>query len=221
MDEEKYQKELFEFDKPKRFFPKLSDFFPKGDFERNVVLTLTLDRAVFIAIGIIMVMVVLYALGVEAGKNRAMESARPVPVAALQAVNPIVKQPAVIIPAHVIKQIQPVKSAAPAAKTQVIVKSPVARPMVAASVPVKPAPVQAAPDVNKPYTIVAVTFVNKDTAMQEMVKLRHQGYNPSLVQSDRYFQVCIGVYPDKMGPESQKDLKKIKRLYKDAYIRAR
>ena len=56
MDEEKYQKELFEFDrKPRRFFSKLSDLFPKADFERNVVLTLTLDRAVFISIGIIMV----------------------------------------------------------------------------------------------------------------------------------------------------------------------
>ncbi|MDD5428839.1 MAG: hypothetical protein PHI58_06385 [Candidatus Omnitrophica bacterium] len=70
MDEEKFQKELFEFEKPKRFLPRLSDFFPKADFERNVILTLTLDRAVIITIGIIMTMVVIYALGVESGKNR-------------------------------------------------------------------------------------------------------------------------------------------------------
>ncbi len=70
MDDEKYQKELFELDKPKRFFPRLSDFLPRYDFERNIAFTIALDKAVFISIGIIMVMVAVYALGVEDGKSR-------------------------------------------------------------------------------------------------------------------------------------------------------
>ena len=190
MDEEKYQKELFEFEKPKRFFPKLSDFFPKGDFERNIILTLTLDRAVFIAIGIIMVMVVLYALGVETGKSRAMESALslPAPAAMPQAAKVAVAQPLKVVAP------QPVRV-------------------------VTPAP--AVSNANRIYTIVAVTFINKDTAMQETDKLRRQGYSPALIQSDRYFQVCIGAYADRTGAESQRDLKKIRRLYKDAYLRIR
>lgn len=198
MDEEKYQKELFEFEKPKRFFPKLSDFFPKADFERNVVLTLTLDRAVFITIGIIMIMVVVYALGIEAGKSRVAEGAIPAVVVAPQAAKIVTPQTAKIVTP------QPVKVTAPA---QPVAKAPVPAPMVA-------------PNANKPYyTIVAATFSSKDIAMQEIAKLNKQGYNATLVQSDRYFQVCIGAYADKTGALSQKDLKKVKRLYKDAYIK--
>ena len=191
MDKEKYQKELFPFEKPKRFFPKLSDFFPKGDFERKVVLTLTLDRAVFIAIGIIMVMVVLYALGVETGKSRAIESAQVLAPALLPAVPQVAK---VAVPK-------------PVTKTQIVTKTPA------------PAAAPAVSNANKPYTIVAVTFISKDTAMQEINRLKKQGYSATIIQSDRYFQVCIGAYADRTGVESQKDLKKVRRLYKDAYIR--
>jgi len=208
MDEEKYQKELFPFEKPKRFFPKLSDFFPKGDFERNVVLTLTLDRAVFIAIGILMVMGVLYALGVETGRSRIVESARPVPVPAPAVMPQVVK---VGTPQAVIKTQPVIKTqVAPVVKTQIAVKAPAA-----------PVPAQALPNADRPYTIVAVTFVNKDTALQEINKLKKQGYSVTLIQSDRYFQVCIGAYTDKAGAEIQKDLKKVRRLYKDAYLRLR
>jgi len=78
MDDEKYQKELFEFEKPKRFFPRLSAFFPRYDFERNIAFTFTLEKAVFVIIGIIMAMIAVYALGVEAGRSRAKYEARAV-----------------------------------------------------------------------------------------------------------------------------------------------
>ena len=210
MDEEKYQKELFEFEKPKRFFPKLSDFFPKGDFERNVILTLTLDRVVFISIGIIMIMVVLYALGVETGKSRAIEGAWPVPASAAmpQVAKVIAPQPVITSQAQGVKQNQPVRIVTPAVKMQIATKAP-----IPVSVP------SVVSNVTKPYTIVAVTFVSKDTAMQEIGKLKKQGYDAVIIQSDRYFQVCIGAYSDRTGPNSQKDLKKVKRLYKDAYLR--
>ena len=73
MDEENNQKELFEFKKPKRSFPKLSNFLPKADFERNILITLSLEKVIFIFIGMIMAMVVVYALGVEIGRSRAEE----------------------------------------------------------------------------------------------------------------------------------------------------
>lgn len=75
MEEEKYQKELFEFEKPKRAFPKLSDLFPKGDFENRIAVRLTLERIVFITIGLIMLMVIIYAFGVETGRNSAKKAA--------------------------------------------------------------------------------------------------------------------------------------------------
>lgn len=58
------QKELFEFEKPKKLFPKFGMTMPRGDF----ALTLTLEKLVFLGIGVIMIMVVIYALGVERGK---------------------------------------------------------------------------------------------------------------------------------------------------------
>ncbi|MBN1526681.1 MAG: SPOR domain-containing protein [Candidatus Omnitrophica bacterium] len=66
MEENAYQKELFEFEPPKASAPKKPDpIFPKGKFS----VTLTLDRLVFVSIGVIMLMVALYALGVEKGKH--------------------------------------------------------------------------------------------------------------------------------------------------------
>ena len=64
---------MFEFEKPKRSFPKLSNFLPKADFERNILITLSLEKVIFISIGIILLMVVVYALGVEIGKSKAAE----------------------------------------------------------------------------------------------------------------------------------------------------
>ena len=223
MDEEKYQKELFEFEKPKRFLPKLSDFFPKGDFERNVILTLTLDRAVFMAIGIIMAMVVVYALGVESGKSKAQEIAQPVTTALPAA--------AIVTPAQVagslqpvaIRQGQPVRATAPIMQNgkvpaqTVAIKVPPAKSAPSPSVPV--ASVTSNPGM--PYTIVAVTFTRKDTAAQEIDKLKKQSFAAELIQSDRFFLVCIGSYADRTGSQSQKDLKRVRRLYKDAYLKLR
>ena len=70
MEQEKYQKELFELEKPKRSFPRLFGLFPKANLETNFAVTLSPERAIFLAIGIIMLMVVVYAVGVEVGKSR-------------------------------------------------------------------------------------------------------------------------------------------------------
>ena len=214
MDEEKYQKELFEFEKPKRLFPKLSDFFPKADFERNVIFTLTLDRVVFIAIGIIMVMVAVYALGVETGKFRAIQITQATAVAPDTTQN-APAQAVKVVPIQGVKQAQPggrpAISAAPNTKVQ------------ARAVPViKAQPAAAAASIAaKPYTIVAAAFSRKDTAAQEVNKLKGQGFGASLVQSDPYFLACVGAYADKASAVSQDDLKKVKRLYKDAYFKMR
>jgi len=72
MEDKPYQQELFEFETPKGYAQKKADpIFPKGKFS----VTLTLDRLVFISIGVIMLMVALYALGVEKGKSYANSAA--------------------------------------------------------------------------------------------------------------------------------------------------
>lgn len=209
MDDEKYQKELFEFEKPKRFLPRLSDFFPKADFERNVILTLTLDRAVFITIGIIMTMVVIYALGVEAGKAR--------PEAAASVAAPVVVAPVAVkapdpVPAPIVTPVRAAPAAAKAVPVPVVVRQPA---------PVVQRPAAVISTSAKPYTIVAVTLTRRDTAVLEVNKLKRQGMSAVIVPKGNYFQVCIGAYSGKTDVQSQKDLKKVRSLYKDAYLKLR
>ncbi|MDD3905082.1 MAG: SPOR domain-containing protein [Candidatus Omnitrophica bacterium] len=206
MDEEKYQKELFEFEKPKRFFPRLSNLFPKADFERNVILTLTLDRAVFIAIGIIMAMVVVYAMGVEKGKQLPVEAVQ-------QAVG------AIMVPAKSAPTVPSATMPAKLAPVPAVKALPAAR--ILQAVKAQPAARIPAPVKTTPYTIVAVTLARKDTALREAEKLKGQGYNVYIVRSGAYFQVCVGAYADKTTAQSQKDLTNIRRLYKDAYLKSR
>ena len=71
MENEKYQKELFEFEAPKKAAARFGDIFQRADF----VITLTPEKMVFAAIGIIMLMVVFFALGVEKGKAAAYTAA--------------------------------------------------------------------------------------------------------------------------------------------------
>lgn len=189
MDEDKYQKELFEFEKPKRFFPRISDLFPKPDFERNVAIPLTLDTAVFITIGIIMLMIAIYALGIEAGKRRPVESVQPQ-----------------VAPAKALPSIPTAKAVPVAIRPAVSQQAKVALPqknIVSTGT----------------YTIVAGTFTNQDNALQEIRRLRLQGLDAMLVQKDSRFFACVGSYKDKASAQAQKDLKKVRRLHSDAYLR--
>lgn len=188
MDEDKYQKELFEFEKPKRFFPRISDLFPKADFERNIAITLTLDKVVFISIGIIMLMVVIYALGVEAGKAKSAGTFQA------QAVSAQVSTGIKGLTAPIAARPTGVRQARPAVPQKSVV-------------------------VNLPYTIIAATFNNKENALQEVRKLRLQGLDAMLVGKDSRFFACVGSYQDKASAQIQNDLKKVKRLHNDAYIR--
>lgn len=78
MEEEREQKELFEFQKPKRPLRGLGKIFSGAAFDgRRFALVLTLDRVIFISIGLIMLMVVIYALGVERGRSVNVKEAPP------------------------------------------------------------------------------------------------------------------------------------------------
>ncbi len=186
MEEEKYQKELFKFEKPKRLFPKLVSIFPKADFEGKVLITFTLERVILISIVIIISMVIVYALGVEKGKS----------VGRVSIISSAKVQP------ERLSQSQPVKVQVLPAK------------------PIVPVP-ESIRDVGTPYTIVAVTFTRKDTAAQEVSRLKKEGFDATIVQSDSYFLVCIGAYPDKISSQSKTALSKVRKIHKDAYFKLR
>jgi len=65
MENERYQKELFEFEEPKKQKNRFGQLLQPTNF----ALTLTAEKIVFLIIGMIMLGVVFFALGVEKGKS--------------------------------------------------------------------------------------------------------------------------------------------------------
>jgi len=236
MEEEKYQKELFEFEKPKKVFPRFANIFSRSELEHSFSLVLTLDKVILTAIGIIMLMVIIYALGVESG--RAISKAR--------AAIPVASRPesvtSNIVPAAAVKTQQgmavnpgmqnhamPVsqKSAGPALKSrpQVSVPSPRATNTIAQmpGIQGKALPAQAqtqgSSDISKPYTIVTAAFSRKEWAIAEIARLKKEGFDAFIMPSPPYVLVCVGSYSSKENAKAT--LTKIKRIRGDAYIKLR
>lgn len=184
MENEKEQKELFEFKRPKKAFPMLRGILPKADFDgRPFAIMLSIDKLIFICIGIIMLMVIMFALGVERGKSVTPKVSLPV---AQQA---IAQQ-----------------------KTQPVKAQPVA---VTTTVP-KIVPVAA-----NPYSIVIMALTKNQTAQAEIEKAKKSGFNAFISYSTPYYLVCIGAFPNKESVTAKQELIRVKRVYKDAYLKLR
>jgi cell division septation protein DedD len=209
MEEEKYQKELFEFKEPKRSFSLLADILPKADFEGRVAVTVSLEKLVFISIGIVMVMVVVYALGVESGKLRAKipprELARP---PEQSSVRPAAQVRAETIPAKNILNTAPIAAAV--------------KPAVSARQSQYQAKITAITgQPSRPFTILASTFAKRENAETAAAVLARQGFNAMVTYSQPYYRVCVGAYVDKTGAEAERDMQRVRRIYKDAMFKLR
>ena len=214
MEEEKYQKELFEFEQPKRSFSKLTDILPKADFEGRRSLTLTIEKAVFISIGVVMAMVVVYALGVESGRSRSVSAAAPKRAPAKKAA---VRQPSakkVSVPA--IAQ----KEAAAAGKT-IIDTAQIKPSKQPAAAKDTAAPSRAAIAAAQPYSIAAAAFRTRESAEASLVLLRKQDLSAFIMYQEPYYRVYVGVYDDRNDAKSKRDLEKVRRVFKDAFIKKR
>lgn len=202
MEEERYQKELFEFDdRPKRPLSKLSGILPKPDFEGKIAITLTLEKIVFVSIGIVMVMIIVFALGVESGKRR-------------QAVSqPVIKQQPQVKTLQATAGPKSFLNTAPAAQDP--------KQVTAAKAAASPVRIEGAPDSTRPYSIVAATFAKKETAQSTAAFLKKEGLNAFVAYSQPYYRVCVGAYAQMQGPDVQRDMTRVKRFYKDAFVRLR
>lgn len=109
MEEDRPQKELFEFDAPKKRFSGFTEIFRKAGIDGSVfAITLKIDKLVFISIAVIMIMVIIYALGIEKGKSvtRKTSSAPAVVSAAPVKVFAEVKpQPVSAVPVSAVKEV--------------------------------------------------------------------------------------------------------------------
>ncbi len=108
MEEERLQKELFPFENPKKRFSGFAGIFRKAGIDGSVfAITFKIDKLVFISIAIIMMLVIVYALGVEKGRSSRPIAAiapalRPAP---LKAVPEIKTQPVSVPAVAAVKEI--------------------------------------------------------------------------------------------------------------------
>ena len=206
MEEDLYQKELFEFKKPKRPFSRFDNIFPKSDF----ALILNLEKLIFVAIGVIMLMVVIYALGVERG--RALSNR--VSLVTVKAL-PVVQRTVVRTPQKIVAPVTPDTKNITAAPQKSVQTEPAAK-VNAVNTPVASIVKSASA---MPYTIAVATFSRKEWALKETDKIKNLGYEAFVTQSGPYYMVCLGSYPNKDSAKAV--LTKIRSTYKDAYLKIR
>ncbi|MDP3730424.1 MAG: SPOR domain-containing protein [Candidatus Omnitrophota bacterium] len=198
MEAEKYQKELFEFESPKRPKARFGSIFSRTDF----AITLTPEKVVFAAIGIIMLMVVFFALGVEKGRSAVQ--------ARFTAAKTITKD-IVAVPAISAKPtVDPIVVSRGSAVTNI---TPKIGPPIAA------AKTQVIFDKTKPYTVIAGAFSRQDLALKEVGKLKTVGLEAYIYYGEPYYLACVGSFQSRAS--AQKILKRVKQMHKDAYVRLR
>ena len=191
MDQEGYQKELFEFgDKPRKSFPRLGKILPRADFEGKISFALTLDRLIFITIGVILVMVVVFATGVERGRSVAIKALGEFTI-------------------ETAPQELPVKE----------VITPAAQAAVPSVSPKKTTPEVIRVRAPKPYTVVAATFKGTSSASHVVERLKKEGLPAYTTENAPYVVVCVGGYDSRSAADA--DFIKTKQIYKDAYIKLR
>ena len=205
MENEKYQKELFEFESPKKPASRFGNIFPRNDF----AIILTPEKMVFIAIGVIMLMVVFFALGVEKGKSSAYDN--------LAAAKTTAKEIAAV----------PAIPASPVRAPIVVTKSPVATnitpkvvvPIAVVKTQATAVKTQAAFDKTKPYMVVAGAFSRKDIALKEVDKLKAAGLEAFVYYGEPYYLACVGSFQSR--DSAGKILNKVRQMHRDAYVRLR
>ena len=155
------------------------------------------EQFVFLAIALIMIMVLIYSLGVEKGRKLAAVKKPVVPAPAEYGTEPEEKYEETMgkesetIPTH-----------------QAEVKK----------IP-KPVRVEAVKGPSKPYTIQVATYWSKPNAKKELDKLKKLGMDPLIISNNGKYELCVGVYADR--DDAREIIKKLKKDYKDCFLRRR
>ena len=222
MDDEKIQKELFPFETQKRSFPRLSQLLPKPNLDGKRTLTVTLEAAILIIIGIVLVTVIMFAFGVERGRTikgiAVAKGAQPLAVKNAQ----LSQQSAVVKPAApgTMANTAPIKSTPNATIKMAVMQTP-SGPEVVSDKKGLGSKNPILNELANPWTIVVLACKNKDIAISEVIGLKKQGAsataNSFIVQNGPYYLVCIGAYKTKASAEAV--LVTLRQKYKDAYIK--
>ncbi|MBP9732791.1 MAG: SPOR domain-containing protein [Candidatus Omnitrophica bacterium] len=96
---------------------------------------------------------------------------------------------------------------------------PGSRTAPAASAPAVPASASKSVAIppRKPYTVQVVAYRSQPRAQSEVAQLTQKGYAARMVVQGALYVVCVGEYSSRY--EAQKDLRALKRIYSDSYLR--
>lgn len=207
MKDASFDQDLFGgIEKPSQKKLQKSTLLPRSYTQFNV----SYEQVIFISIAIIMLMVLLFSVGVEYGKRIARSGETGPPArenveggrwkvegeASTLDPRPSTSPDTGTAPAQT-----ETKPAQPAAEAEV--KKAISQPKV----------------LSQKFTIQAVAYRSKKKAQDDMVILSKKGFSPFIVVGGDYYQVCAGEYASK--EEAMKDYEKIRKLYKDCFIRKR
>lgn len=157
----------------------------------RVSLSVSYESILIVTIGLVMLLIVCYSLGVEQGKQ----------IAGAKIEDSEIKEVEIIAERQIIKEKEAEKKAEETAP-----KPP------AKKIKVK---VAAAPK----YTIQVATFRTEDSAEKEKQRLKKKGYQPFVISRGRFSEICVGAY-QKIN-EATPDLENLKKIYGDCYVRNR
>lgn len=102
---------------------------------------------------------------------------------------------------------------APSARPAAPLAQPVQAPRPQAAVAAKPVAISP----RKPYTVQAVAYRSQPRAQSEVAQLTQKGYAARMIVQGQLYVVCVGEYSSRY--EAQKDLRALKRIYPDSYLR--
>jgi septal ring-binding cell division protein DamX len=187
------QKELFkEFESHKKRTRKKTSgsILPKN----YILFNISYEQVIFISIGVIMLMVLVFSLGVERGKHL-----MPAPAKKEKAASPEEKKEARKIEKIVSKK-EPEAEEFKSFQAPVITKE---KKIVNAEL----------------FTIQIIAYRSKRSAQKELIRLGKKGYSPFIILGGGYYQICVGEYKSKRAAE--KALSELKKSHPDSFIRKR
>lgn len=199
MDSKGYQQELFEeFEEPTRrprFLRKKK--FPQKFFS----LRLSQEKLVFLTIGLVVLLLVSFSLGVERGKRLSripQEAKSPHPKLAAR-----IQEPG-------LSKDENLKESARNPQTKIGAEGQ----QQALATPEKET---LPPKAIRSYAVQVATYKREELAQRELKRLELEGYNSFVGRRGRYFEVCVGPYSNKADAEAS--LKALRKRYQDCLLR--
>ena len=195
--------------------------------------TFRLDQVIVLMIGLIVINVMIFTVGVEKGKEFAVEELRAERSKHEQVVHELSKK--IFTP----KETQQVTKKAPVVEPKPVAKPEPKKEPVKVEKPKQPAAAiqeviqmdgltikTEKPSLEKPkgqsgkYTIQSVTYTAQTAAEKYLKKLQAKGHQGFIIPSGKYLQVCVDAYESRQqASDVLRRLKTSGIIPKDAYIR--